>query len=371
MMRKGISPMRSLPVIRFCSLFILPLAVLLSGSLLAGGVLNAGTVGMTTLPAIKASSPAEVSKGPLTVWYPSEGPESSRTLGPFLLKAAWGSAPVRGNGALIALSHGSAGSTLTYHDLARVLVEAGFVVIAPEHAGDNWKDQSKIGPPSWKQRPAEISAAVDRIQSEPGFGPFIDTQRVGVFGMSAGGLTALMFSGASWSLDRLVKHCAAHFEEDPGFCAYQEFTAVSGQLDEAARSRIKERFDQGVQSGKVDTSENTYQDQRVKAVVAAVPVGAVIDPASLRKPAVPTALVSAELDQILTPRWHVLAIQEACKPCLALARVQQGGHMSILSPLPESLIQSLGAWAKNPPGFDKATLIPLYGTIAQFFVRNL
>ncbi len=49
---------------------------------------------------------------------------------------------VRGNGALIALSHGSAGSTLTDHDLARVLAEAGFVGIAPEHDGDNWKDKT-------------------------------------------------------------------------------------------------------------------------------------------------------------------------------------------------------------------------------------
>jgi predicted dienelactone hydrolase len=358
-------------VIRFCLFFILPLVVLLLGSSFAGGVLNAGTVGMTTLPALKASSPAGVPKGPITVWYPSEGPETSRTLGPFLLKAAWGSTPVRGNGALIALSHGSAGSTLTYHDLARVLAEVGFVVMAPEHDGDNWKDQSKIGVSSWKQRPAEVSAAIDRIQSDPAFGPFLDKQRVGVFGMSAGGLTALMFSGASWSLDRLIKHCAAHFQEDLGFCAYQEFTTGSGQLDEASRSRIKERYLRAVQSGKVNVSENTYLDKRVKAVVTAVPPGAVIDPASLLRPAAPTALISAELDTILAPRWHVLAIQEACKSCLPLATLQKGGHMSILSPLPDALIQSLGAWAKSPPGFDRATLPPLYRMIAQFFVRNL
>ena len=45
--------------------------------------------------------------------------------------------------------------------------------------------------------------------------------------------------------------------------------------------------------------------------------------------------------------------------------------MSILSPLPDSVIQSLGAWAKNPPGFDRGSLPPLYQTIAQFFVSHV
>ena len=89
-----------------------------------------------------------------------------------------------------------------------------------------------------------------------------------------------------------------------------------------------------LQSGTVDATENGYQDKRVKAVVAAVPVGAVIDPASLRTPRVPTALISAELDTLLAPRWHVLAIEDACKPCVHLATLKQGGHMSILSPCP-------------------------------------
>ncbi len=363
--------MRNLTVIRFCLSLVSSLAVLLPGSLLVCGASWASTMGVTTLPALQAALLPGVPSGPITAWYPSTAPETTRIMGPFVLKAAWDGAPVRGNGALIALSHGSGGSALTYYDMARVLVEAGFVVISPEHEGDNWQDQSKTGPASWKQRPAEISLAIDRIQSEPTFAPLLDKQRVGVFGMSAGGLTALMFSGASWSLDRLVKHCANHFEEDMGFCAYRESTAGAGQIDGETRSRIKEQFERAAQSGTVDTTKYTYQDKRVKAVVAAVPVGAVIDPASLRTPAVPTALISAELDRILAPRWHVLAIEDACKSCVPLAALKQGGHVSILSPLPDVVIQALGAWAKSPPGFDRATLTPLYHKIAQFFADHL
>ena len=278
--------MRCLIPIRFCAFFVPTFAVLLLCSVPVGGACWAGTVGMTTRPALNASSPSGAPSGLITVWYPSEAPETTRNMGgSFFLNAAWDGAPVRGNGALIALSHGTGGSALPFHDLARVLVEVGFVVIAPEHNGDNWQDQSKIGPPSWKQRPSEITAAIDRIQSELAFAPLLDKQRVGVFGMSAGGLTALMFSGGTWSLDRMVKHCAAHFEEDMGFCAYREFTA--GRPDEQTLSRIKERFAQALQSGTVDTTEYGYLDKRVKAVVAAVPAGAVIDPASLRTPEYP------------------------------------------------------------------------------------
>jgi predicted dienelactone hydrolase len=328
----------------------------------------AGAMGTTTLPVITQGG---TTSRAIEVWYPSKAPETARTMAVFVLSAAWDAAPTRGNGALVILSHGSGGSATTYWDMARVLVGAGFVVAAPEHDGDNWQDQSKTGPDSWKQRPAEVSRAIDRVQADPRFAPLLEKGRVGVYGMSAGGLTALEFSGATWSVGRLVKHCADHFDGDLSFCAFRELTASSGRLDQETRQRLKAQYAQGAGSGMVETKEYGHQDSRVKAVVAAVPVAAVIDPASLKTPRVPTALVPADLDQVLAPAWHVKAIKNACESCTVIGPLRSGGHMSILSPLPEAVMQMLGAWAKDPPGFDRASLVPLYKEIAQFFARHL
>jgi predicted dienelactone hydrolase len=323
-------------------------------------------MGSATLPALTGQgSPS----GLITVWYPSGAPETIRTGGPFVLSAAWDGAPIRGNGGLIILSHGSGGSATLYHEMAHVLVEAGFVVAAPEHQGDNWRDQTKTGPDSWKLRPGEVSSAIDRVQGEPRFAPLLNRDKVGVYGMSAGGLTALEFAGATWSLNRLVKHCADHLEEDSGFCAFREM--VAGKLDQEMMGRLKRQFIEGAKSGMVDSREYGHQDGRVKAVVAAVPVAAVIDPASFRDLRASTGLISADKDQVLAPRWHVLAVEVTCSSCTAIGTVKGGGHMSILSPLPDEIVRGLGVWAKDPAGFDRSSLTPIYKGIAGFFAGRL
>ena len=338
----------------------------LLGLLLATGLAGpCRAMGVAILQAPGAPS------GPVTVWYPSKAPETTRAIGDFALTAAWDGDPDRGNGALIVLSHGSGGSALPYHDIARVLVESGFVVAAPEHDGDNWHDQTKTGPASWKQRPVEISSAIDRVQADPRFASLLGQGRVGVYGMSAGGLSALEFSGATWSLNRLVKHCADHFEEDLGFCTFPEAASSSGKLDDKTMQRLRNQYFEGARSGMVDATEYGAHDPRVKAVVAAVPVAAVIDPASLSRARVPTALIPAERDQLLSPKWHVLAVENACRSCITLGALRGGGHLSILSPLPESVIRGLGPWAKDPPGFDRTSVIALYKRIAQFFREHV
>jgi len=74
-----------------------------------------------------------------------------------------------------------------HSDLARALVESGFVVAVPEHRGDNYKDLSAAGPESWKRRPVEMSRAIDAVGQDPRFAPLLALDKVGMFGMSAAG----------------------------------------------------------------------------------------------------------------------------------------------------------------------------------------
>lgn len=339
-------------LIRYClqSLALALSAAVIAAVVLLGGACPAQAMGVTQLPADAGLSGSAAPLGPVTLWYPSKAPETSRTMGAFVLKAAWEVVPERGNGALIVLSHGSGGSAITYDDLARVLVDAGFVVAAPEHEGDNWLDQTKTGPASWQQRPAEISRTIDRVMNDRRFAPLLERGRVGVYGMSAGGLTALEFSGATWSLSRLVKHCADHFDEDAAFCGFRELAASGGKLDDATKQRLKGQYVQGAQSGMVDPKDYGFQDSRVKAVVAAVPAAAVIDPASLRTPRVPTALISAESIRCSRPNGTCWRSRSTVSPASLWPRSRAGTICPSFRHCPK---RSFAAWdrgLKIPPG---------------------
>ena len=174
---------------------------------------------------------------PITLVYPTATAVQDVTYGSFTLQVASNAAPLpaastaaSGKRALIVLSHGTAGSALPEHTLAATLARAGFVVAQPEHRGDNWQDFSRAGPESWKTRPQDVSETIDTVAHDPALGGLVDTRRVGVHGMSAGGVTGLVLAGAQWRMLNLVQHCAQNLDEDIGFCLNGLATQPSVQL---------------------------------------------------------------------------------------------------------------------------------------------
>src|ERR1700709_858763 len=76
------------------------------------------------------------------IWYTSETPTSSQPIGAYAQTVAAGGA-IAGRGLpLIVMSHGSGGSFEGHYDTALALAEAGFVVAAVTHTGDNYRDHS-------------------------------------------------------------------------------------------------------------------------------------------------------------------------------------------------------------------------------------
>ncbi len=312
--------------------------------------------------------PAPVDTGPITVFYPTAAPASTVERGPFTLRAAQNAAPERGNGRLIVMSHGSGGSPWPQADLAIALVDAGFTVAMPEHAGDNWHDMRDVGPVSWRHRPKEVSQAIDAMAADPRFAATLDFQRVGMYGMSAGGLAALTLAGARWSPARLAKHCDAHIAEDFPTCVGLSTELTGGALDPlkvaVARWAIDRRF-----GG--ETGLQGWSEPRIAAVVAAVPMAAPVEMASLARPRVPLGLVRAGQDGWLAPAWHIDAVRAVCKGCTLVADMPAGGHGSVLSPPPPDLPPRAARLLSDPPGFDRGTLPGVYASIVGFFVKNL
>ena len=304
--------------------------------------------------------------GAVTLFYPSSSTERRVERGDFVFQAAWDGQPEPGNGRLVVISHGSGGSPWLYRELAQALVAADFVVAMPSHAGDNSDDPSAPGPESWKRRPLEVSAAIDAVQDDDRFDLALD--RVGAYGMSAGGHTMLSLAGGQWSEARFRQHCDEHLAEDFQTCVGLITRLNGGLLDPlkqwAARRVIRRRFE--------DPHMHAHQDRRVAAVVSGVPLAADFDLRTLASPPIPVGIISARQDRWLIPLYHSDALLQACGSCEHLSDLEQGGHGALLAPLPaidDALLEEL---IGDPPGFDRATEVPrLNALIIDFFERHL
>lgn len=308
--------------------------------------------------------------GPVTVFYPTAAAETTVKRGPFQLPLAQDAAPARGNGRLVVMSHGSGGSAWPHGNLARALVQAGFIVAAPLHHRDNALDPSRPGPESWKRRPGEVSRAIDAVAADPALASLLALDRVGVYGMSAGGHTALSLAGGRWSPALFRRHCEAHLQEDFPACV-----GLATELKGNAFDGLRKTIALGVlRVAFRDTTWQTHADPRVQAVVAAVPFAADFDADSLARPPVPLGLVTAGRDAWLAPRFHSEAILAACRPrCELVGALPEGGHGALLSPAPPAdvLPPTAARLLADPPGFDRSVLPALDARIAAFFARHL
>jgi predicted dienelactone hydrolase len=303
---------------------------------------------------------------PITVFYPSSSPSRAVQRGLYTLDVAEQGVPVRGNGRLVVVSHGTGGSVVVHSDLARRLVQAGFVVAVPLHRADNYQDHSdNIG--ALVRRPVELSHTIDALGRDPRFARLLSLDKVGVYGMSAGGHTALVMAGARWAKTGFRDHCDANLVDDFQYCVGVITRLTGGWFDGVrqwfARSAIRWMFG--------DPTVNAHDDPRVAAVVAVVPAAAHFDMASLAAPRMPLGLVTARQDRWLVPRFHSDRVLQACKPCELIADIADGGHGALLSPLPPGLSGILGDMLNDPPGFDRRQLSAVDGKTAAFFTRHL
>lgn len=335
---------------------------LLTGLLSFAAACAQAGMGFAELPGLQGD-------GPVTVYYPTAGDGQRVQKGPLAVQMDLQGPPLRGNGRLVVISHGSGGSPWTYTDLARTLVDDGFVVALPRHRGDNHTDPSSPGPDSWKLRPAEVSRAIDAVARDPRLAALLSLDKVGMYGMSAGGHTALSLAGGRWSPAQLARHCDAHIAEDFHTCVGLTTRLTGGPLDSVkktvALAVIRQKFS--------DAAWQTHTDPRIRAVVAGVPLAADFDMASLTVPAVPLGLVTAGQDKWLIPRFHSDRVLQACKSCERVADLPTGGHGALLSPPPpaDALSPLAQGLLLDPPGFDRALLPPVDRQITAFMRKHL
>src|SRR5262249_25425139 len=88
------------------------------------------------------------------------------------------------------------GSSLGHHDTAEALADAGFVVAAINHPGDNFRDLSRQQHLSaFATRPVDLRRLRDFMLKTWPRHASVNAARVGVFGFSRGGYTGLVAAG--------------------------------------------------------------------------------------------------------------------------------------------------------------------------------
>jgi len=270
------------------------------------------------------------------------------------------------------------------HAMAATLVRAGFVVAQPLHAGDNFRDQRQAGPVAFQQRPLEVQRLVDALASDPEWSPRLDLARVGVHGMSAGGVTGLALAGAQWRLLDLVQHCNREPEADAGFCFQgavdpaqraaraAQFAGARGVPEEYLPAALKQ-----VHGGRSPSADDTdpRPDNRIAAVTLAVPVAALFSTESMARLRIPVGLVRAQQDQVLVPRFHTDHVLAHCRSCTLLADLPGAGHFDVLWPWPPAVARQVAAGqlrgGETNPAFDAALREQAQQRIADFHRKHL
>ncbi|QAY76406.1 prolyl oligopeptidase family serine peptidase [Sphingosinicella sp. BN140058] len=322
-----------MPLVR--SLLLLTLALALHG-----GAAQAASAGFRT-QTISDPAGGEIEIG---IWYPSNAAPQPVDFGLGDGLVAPGATPAGRHLPLVVMSHGNGGAFAGHFDTAIALAQAGFVVAALTHSGDNWRDQSRAT--EMANRPRQLKLLIDHMVGAPDLRDLVDAKRIGAFGFSSGGFTVLAAAGADPDLDKVVAHC----RERP-----QDFDC---KLSEGRRPAPPQAW---------------THDGRIRAVVSAAPaLGYTFTKANMRGLRVPVQLWKPAADEILPAPLHADAVLAALPRRPEYHPVPGATHFVFLAPCSAQAAKSSGAICADPAGFDRAAFHAAFNRdVIAFFRRTL
>ena len=281
------------------------------------------------------------------IWYPTQTLAKPVSMGPTTMTVAI-DAPVNGKALpMIVMSHGAGGSYLGHFDTAIALADAGFVVVAMNHTGDNYADHSRSV--DIMDRPRQVSRVLDHMLSTWGDRAAIDPQRIGMFGFSSGGFTTLAIIGGVPDFTKIGPMCSEH----PGDFACQllaksESPVVAPATVAAADARIK------------------------AAVVAAPALGFTFAPDGLKNVKVPVQLWRAENDTVVPHPRYAQAVRVALPTAPDYHVVSNAGHYDFLAPCSAALASLAPAICTSAAGFDRSAFhVDFDAQVVRFFDKTL
>jgi predicted dienelactone hydrolase len=290
----------------------------------------------------------------LGIWYPSDAVTSPQPLGLFTQQVA-PYAPVAGQALpLIVISHGTGGGASSHYDTALALADAGFIVVALTHTGDNYKDQSLSF--TWRNfasRPVQVSRVIDYMLNDWDSHASIDPARIGMFGQSAGGFTTLVLLGGIPDPSLAALFCRDH-------------------PDDWGCQRAKEKS----AAAPADPNQKPlewHHDPRIRAAAIAAPaLGHSFTKDGLAAVTEPIQLWRAENDNIAPNKGNSDVIKAALPEPPDDHLVPKAGHFDFLAPCSEALAKIAPAICESGPGFDRVAFHRQFNqTLVEFFKARL
>jgi predicted dienelactone hydrolase len=285
------------------------------------------------------------------VWYPTQSRTWPMVLGPLLIEVAQ-DAPVSGSSLpLVVISHGNGGGIGSHADLALALANAGYVVAALMHTGDNFADQSAAGSASlYRDRGRQLQAAIDYMLMDWKDHHHINPDRIGAFGFSAGGFTVLTAVGAQPNLRLIAKTCA----DSPEFVCEVLRHAKSPLLNANSNS----------------VGDDFLPDPRIKAAVVAAPgLGFTMGPHALDNVRVPIQLWSGDLDDKVPYTTNTRFIRDSLGSRVEFHAVPGAGHLSFLAPC--GILRPPGLCEDVKPFDREAFHADMNARVVAFFEKNI
>jgi predicted dienelactone hydrolase len=336
--RLPIGPYAILPIREFVMRFLLLLCLVLSTLSGAGAAMAAG-LRLIEVPAANGKAAMKAA-----VWSPCAAAPVEVRIGPFLLPAVRDCPVPEGKYPLVVISHGFGGTYFSHRDTAAALADAGFIVAAINHPGDNALEMQKAGELSaLTGRPADIARLLDHLLAGFSEAGSIDAGRIGVFGFSRGGYTALVLAGGTPDFANAALPCP-----DP-------------QAPICAQMRQKTTLPQ-----------HGGQDARVKVVVAADPLNAFPGAGDLKNITIPVQLWSSERGGDGVAPQDVLRLRGDLPAKPDYRMVKGAGHFSFIAPCPAEMEKAVPQICSDAAGFDRVEFHGGFNAdVVSFFKASL
>src|SRR5262249_21647007 len=208
------------------------------------------------------------------------------------------------------------------------------------HPGDTALDKSLFYDLSiYMQRPLDVKRVIDYLSGASPLATTIDPNRIGIYGFSRGGYTALVASGAN-----------------PDFAL--GLPLCEGRTDSVC-DQIRAR-------------EPLTHDRRIKAAVVADPLSVFFTAEGLAGITIPVQLWGSEKGGDGVEPKTVEAVNTALKAPHTFMKVEHAQHFSFLTVCPPKIAEQEPVICKDPPGLDRAQFHEQFNAaLTKFFRAHL
>ena len=292
------------------------------------------------------------SEGPAlsgAMWHPCSEPPGEIDLGKItatfeITMRGAKNCPVSGDKLpLVVVSRGKGSHFVLHHDTAEPLADAGFIVAAINHPGDNFLDMSRSGDLSvMVERPTDIKRLVDFMLGASPAASHIDAERIGFFGFSRGGYTGLVLIGGDpdWASEK-------------DFCPQDSF-----------------HWCEQICSKEFPTQPLAH-DPRIKAAVIVDPLAVFFTADSLAAVNMPVQLWASEYGGDGVSPESVAAVDRSLPARHEFHVVPNAGHFAFMI-CPPALAKNRPELCTDSPGFDRVAFHKRFNAdVLRFFQTHL